>query len=319
MSYKKYIFERIAVFIFIFLVPNSFADAFFDKETSEFLQEINAYRAEKGSGALSLDAKLQNAANWMSSDMLENCASSGNPCSHNDSTGRSFSLRMRDFGYAAAAGENLAWGSGLSDSLRALDIWKNSSGHNANMLNGSYKAIGISRSCEGNVCVWATDFGSKIIQNFEMPVTQEPSPPLVPESTAGSLPKVSSASEAQDISEGALVRAKGDIDVYVIKYSGSKKFKRLILSPSVFENYGHLRWSDIIDVDRTTLNYFITSDLVRSTGDAKVYKLYPSGDTGEKRWVATSDVFIRLGFNWDAVYEINRFDRDSYKEGLSLE
>ncbi len=121
------------------------------------------------------------------------------------------------------------------------------------------------------------------------------------------------------ISEGALIRAKGDIDVYIVKYVGAKKFKRLILSPSVFNSYGHLKWSDIRDIDQSVLDSFTTSDLVRAVNDPKVYKLYPSGDTGQKRWIETASVFTRLGFDWDAIYEINQVDRDSYTTGNPLE
>ncbi|MBU1102667.1 cohesin domain-containing protein [Patescibacteria group bacterium] len=121
------------------------------------------------------------------------------------------------------------------------------------------------------------------------------------------------------ILEGGLIRAQGDIDVYIVKYVGTKKFKRLILSPSVFNSYQHLKWSDIKDVDKSIVDSFTTSELVRAIGDPKVYKLYPAGDTGEKRWIKTADAFVGMGFDWDAVYQINQVDRDSYVEGSVLE
>jgi len=129
------------------------------------------------------------------------------------------------------------------------------------------------------------------------------------------------------IPEGALIRAAGDIDIYIVKYipstgsgqAGSKQFKRLILSPSVFNNYGHLKWEDVLDVAQSVVDSFTTSELVRAVNDEKVYKLFPQGDTGEKRWIKTSDAFISNGFDWDAIYEINEFDRDSYETGLPLE
>lgn len=318
MIYNKFPATTI-VLLFLLLMPHGFAGAVFDAETLKFLREINNYRIENGSGILSVDANLQDAANWMSNDMLESCASSGDPCSHNDSTGRSFSLRINNFDYRASAGENLAWGSGLSTSAKALSIWKNSPGHNANMLDNSYEAIGISRSCGSNVCVWVTDFGSKLIKSLDVSSIQETLPSSVPEASSDPLPKVSLASGSQNISEGSLIRAKGDVDVYVIKYVDSKKFKRVILSPAVFENYGHLRWSDVIDVDRDILDSFVTSDLVRVAKDSRVFKLFSSGDAGKKRWVSTSDVFARMGLDWDAIYEINGFDRDSYAEEAPLE
>jgi len=127
------------------------------------------------------------------------------------------------------------------------------------------------------------------------------------------------ASASQSIPEGAIIRAVGDIDVYIVKYVGAKKFKRLILSPSVFNSYQHLKWSDIKNIDKSVIDLFTTSELVRAVGDPKVYKLYPSGDTGEKRWIKTAGTFNNMGFDWDAIYEINQVDRDSYIEGVVIE
>ncbi len=119
--------------------------------------------------------------------------------------------------------------------------------------------------------------------------------------------------------EGALIRATNGIDVYIVKYVGTKKFKRLILSPSVFNNYGHLRWEDVIEVSQATLDSFVTSELVRAVGDDKVYRLYPQGDKGQKRLIKNNSVLSRLGFDPDSIYEINLFDRESYLKGLDLE
>jgi len=124
---------------------------------------------------------------------------------------------------------------------------------------------------------------------------------------------------ASTIQEGALIRAVGDIDVYIVKYVGAKQFKRLILSPSVFNSYQHLKWTDVQDIEKSVVDSFTTSELVRAVNDAKVYKLYPAGDTGEKRWVKTAEGFNRMGFDWDAIYEINSVDRNSYVTGANIE
>ena len=128
---------------------------------------------------------------------------------------------------------------------------------------------------------------------------------------------VSAQSASFALPEGALIRAAGDIDVYIVKYVGAKKFKRLVLSPSVFDNYGHLRWEDIREVTPAVRDGFTTSHLVRAVGDPRVFMLYPKGDTGEKRWIATADIFAAYGFDWDSIYEINAFDRDSYAVGAN--
>lgn len=123
----------------------------------------------------------------------------------------------------------------------------------------------------------------------------------------------------QRFAEGAMIRAIGDIDVYIVKYVGDKQFKRLILSPSVFNSYQHLKWENVLDVEKSETDAFITSELVRAVNDTKVYKLYPAGDTGQKRWVKTAEGFNRMGYDWDAIYEINSVDRNSYVTGAVIE
>ena len=130
---------------------------------------------------------------------------------------------------------------------------------------------------------------------------------------------VLSLSALPSIPEGGLIRAVGDIDVWIVKYVGTKRFKRLILSPHVFESYGHLRWEDVREASQSTVDSYITSDLVRADGDTRVFRLFPSGDAGERRWIKTADAFNRLSFDWDAIYIINSVDRDSYIDGPAIE
>lgn len=124
--------------------------------------------------------------------------------------------------------------------------------------------------------------------------------------------------ESSALRDGDIIRAIGGIDVYIVKFIGEKKFKRLVLSPSVFRSYGHLRWENVKEVEPDVLNSLVTSDLVRATEDKSIFRLYPAGDTGEKRWIETEAIFERLGLDWDSVYEINNTDRDSYVTGVPL-
>ena len=107
-------------------------------------------------------------------------------------------------------------------------------------------------------------------------------------------------------------------DVFIIKYVGTKKFKRLVLNPEVFASYGHLKWSNIKTVTVDEVKAFTTSSLVRAIGDTKVYKLIPDGDTGTKKWVETLDCFTSQGYDWDSVYIINNTDRDNYTTGAGI-
>jgi|FLYL01.1.fsa_nt_gi uncharacterized protein YkwD len=85
--------------------PQAGADPAIDSEEQLFLDLLNSYRAQNGRVALQLDAKLNNAADWMSNDMGVN-----RYFSHTDSLGRDPFVRMCDFGYCYNTwkGENLA-------------------------------------------------------------------------------------------------------------------------------------------------------------------------------------------------------------------
>lgn len=109
------------------------------------------------------------------------------------------------------------------------------------------------------------------------------------------------------IKEGDIVKTKDNFDVYIIKFMSGKRFKRLILSPSVFESYEHLKWENIKVISQAEMDSYTTSSLVKETNDSTIYELFPSGDTGERKIWNLEDYY-----DADSVYEINRVDRDSY-------
>jgi hypothetical protein len=130
---------------------------------------------------------------------------------------------------------------------------------------------------------------------------------------------------AATIIDGDLIRAQGGVDVYIVKIIGPssssgqvKQFKRLILNPEIFNQYGHLKWENIKEVTQSEFEQYTVSDLVRAVSDDKVYKLYPNGDTGEKKWIKAADDFLGFKYDWDAIYNINNFERDFYATGGDL-
>ncbi len=128
-----------------------------DVEKSRFLELINEYRSQNGLPVLDLDSNLQAAAQWLSEDMADK-----NYFSHIDSLGRDLLQRLADFGYTVATtkGENIAAGYATAENV--LTGWKNSPGHNANMLNVGYHVIGIGlayASASDYGWYWTTDFG----------------------------------------------------------------------------------------------------------------------------------------------------------------
>lgn len=135
---------------------------------------------------------------------------------------------------------------------------------------------------------------------------------------------VAPVAAATTIIDGDVIRnpqavGMAQFDAYIVKIVGSKKFKRIVLSPHVFESYGHLSWSKIKNVDQATMDAYTTSELVRADGDTKVYKLVPDGDTGTKEWLnMTAAEFTTQGNDWDSIYTINTTDRDAYNAGTEV-
>lgn len=133
--------------------------AVLDVEELRFLDLLNQHRTANGVPALTVSVALTNASDWMSSDMA-----SKNYFSHTDLQGRSSFTRMKDFGYTLSSwtGENIACG---NETAAATFLqWKNSSGHNANMLSTNYRVVGIGRAYSAQSryrWYWTTDFGGK--------------------------------------------------------------------------------------------------------------------------------------------------------------
>jgi len=114
--------------------------------------------------------------------------------------------------------------------------------------------------------------------------------------------------EERTIYDGDIVSSVDDFDVYVIKIVGDKKYRRLILSPGVFQSYGHLRWENLKTISKGGLEEYMVSDLVRVADDINIYKLIPDGDSGSRRILDS----FSSDYEASSVYEINAVDRDSY-------
>jgi uncharacterized protein YkwD len=132
------------------------ADGSLDAEEKAFLALINNHRAQNGAAALGVSYTLSKAAQWKSQDMGAN-----GYFAHND-LNRTWVDRIRDcgYGYNTSLGENIA--AGVSSAQSAFNLWKNSSGHNANMLNAGYRTIGIGRAYTAGSpygWYWTTEFG----------------------------------------------------------------------------------------------------------------------------------------------------------------
>lgn len=149
-----------------------------DAEEQAFLKTINDYRAQNGLGTFKVSIALTNSSKWFSGDMASN---NYFPFTHVDSLGRDVLTRLTAFsyGYNSWRGENIA--AGFADAASTFNQWKNSPGHNANMLNSNYTVIGIGRAYNSGATYrwyWTTDFGSYVDATME--AVQPPTPVNVP-------------------------------------------------------------------------------------------------------------------------------------------
>ena len=127
---------------------------------------LNVARSKHGLRPLRLNRKLATAARGHSRAMAAR-----HFFSHDSLGGGSFIDRIRRTGYLRGArswnvGENIAWGSGSLGTPRSIGrAWMNSPGHRANILSGSFRAIGIGISAGtpsgGGGATYTTDFGRR--------------------------------------------------------------------------------------------------------------------------------------------------------------
>lgn len=105
-------------------------------DEKEVFNLINQQRLNNGLSELKIDPELQRVARIKAQDMVSN-----NYFSHNSPTyGSPFDM-LKSFKISyKTAGENIA---GNSSNSAAVNAWMNSSGHRANILNGSFNYTGI--------------------------------------------------------------------------------------------------------------------------------------------------------------------------------
>ncbi|WP_316763985.1 CAP domain-containing protein [Streptomyces herbicida] len=116
------------------------------------VQLVNAERAKVGCSALTLNATLSKAAQAHSDDMAAH-----QNMSHTGSDGSSPGDRITRAGYAwSAYGENVAYGYSTPEQVMAG--WMASPGHKANILNCSFKEIGVGLAQPNSF--WTQDFGT---------------------------------------------------------------------------------------------------------------------------------------------------------------
>ena len=119
-----------------------------DSTTQEFetqvVRLVNQIRQENGLQQLTANWELSRVARYKSQDMKDN-----RYFSHTSPTYGSPFQMIKAFGISyRTAGENIA--KGYATPQAVVNGWMNSSGHRANILNASYKQIGVGYVADGN-------------------------------------------------------------------------------------------------------------------------------------------------------------------------
>ncbi len=101
----------------------------------QVVELVNKERSKAGLNALSIDENIETAAMVRSREIEKSF-------SHTRPNGSSFSTALSESGVKfMGAGENIAWGQRSPEEV--MNGWMNSSGHRANILNSSFKKIGV--------------------------------------------------------------------------------------------------------------------------------------------------------------------------------
>ncbi|WP_243369488.1 CAP domain-containing protein [Microvirga solisilvae] len=108
------------------------------KDATEAAKLISAYRVSRGLSPVTVDSKLNEAAEYQA-----RVVAAAGKLSHGN-----FGGRMDQFGVIGYSAENLSAGADTVDGT--IERWKRSSGHNVNLLMPQARKIGFARADANN-------------------------------------------------------------------------------------------------------------------------------------------------------------------------
>jgi uncharacterized protein YkwD len=150
----------------------------YDSEELRFVELINQYREDHGVGPLLLSDTLSVASERHSRDMADYgfFAHHTIESSYYPAGSRAWDrMRAEGYDYNTLMGENIAVGCESAESC--FELWRNSPAHNAAMLDGSYRVMGIGRVYGENSIYgwyWTTDFGATVDPTSHTPGESTP-------------------------------------------------------------------------------------------------------------------------------------------------
>jgi uncharacterized protein YkwD len=159
---------------------------------SGLLSSTNSQRASNGAGALTLNSKLNAAAQAKADDMVNR-----DYWSHNTPDGHEPWVFIDAQGYQyTKAGENLAYG--FSTSNATIIGWMNSPSHKANLIDTAFTEVGFGFANSANFV--GTGNETIVVAHYAKPVSATPPPAPV---AAAPAPKQSAPQAAAAVNEPA--------------------------------------------------------------------------------------------------------------------
>ena len=150
----------------------------YDPEELRFLQLINDYRQSNGLGNLLLSDTLSVSSERHSQDMARYrffAHNTGASSYYPVGATPGHRIKAEGYHYRTVWGENIA--AGCESAERCFELWRNSPSHNAAMLDGNYRVIGIARVQSTGLrhrWYWTTDFGGTVDPTAHAPGESPP-------------------------------------------------------------------------------------------------------------------------------------------------
>jgi uncharacterized protein YkwD len=177
----------------------------YDDEELKFVGLINDYREQNGLRPVILSDTLAVAAERHSKDMAEYGFFAHNTAQSSyypDGAEPWDRMKAEGYDYNTPKGENLAVGYEAAE--EAMHAWKDSPSHNAAMLDGNYRVMGVARiNVPGSVhgWYWTTDFGGYVDPSAHLP-GKDPAGPEPQQSGAEAPDKPAAEPPATDEAAG---------------------------------------------------------------------------------------------------------------------
>jgi hypothetical protein len=141
----------------------------------------------------------------------------------------------------------------------------------------------------------------------------------------GDVTEVSEITDLTPVTElvdGDVARIGSAEEVYVIKLVGSNKYKRHIVSPMVFNSYGHLSWDAIKSVsslDDYSLSAWVRVCTGANGAPAATDKVYEVNADSTMHWLnMTAAQFYARGGSDEAIYNVNDGELGLYTLGVDV-